>query len=175
MFSYIFKSFYPLSSPNYLNLFNQTGNRGYLKQSLQEAKKAVNLSPIKGEYQNHLGKIYWKLGNYKKAERHLQLGVEYGTYLIKRYLDLGYFYYKRERVDAAISILKEGLKLKKTALIAANKSYKQGRTKEVMEVLIETNSLLAQIYKQNKNREQLKIRVEEIQNLKSKINAQHNK
>ena len=116
-------------SQNYLNLFNQTGNRAYLKEALQEAKKAVELSPIKGEYQNHLGQLYWKLANYQKAEKHLQLGIEYGSYLIERYLDLGYFYYKRNRLDSASATLETGLQLKESALIAANKSYKRGRKK----------------------------------------------
>ena len=153
-------------SKNYLNLFNKTANRTFLNKALVKAKKSVELSPFNGMYQNNLGIVYWKLSKYKEAEEHLVLGVEYGAYLIDRYLDLGYFYYKQGRNNKAISTLKKGLTLKEDALIAANKSYKKTRKQEVIKTLINVNSLLAKIYKQNNNNIQLENRIKEIKRLK---------
>ncbi|MFO7820395.1 MAG: O-antigen ligase family protein [Halanaerobacter sp.] len=165
---------YYFTSKNYLNLFNRSGNSHYLKQSLKEIKQAVKLSPINGQYHNHLGMIYWKLGEHNKAEEHLLLGVEYGSYLVERYLDLGYFYYKRERFNSALSTLREALELKEAALVAAHKSYKEERKKEVIKSLINVNSLLAKIHKEKDNNRKYKKRVQEIEELKEKIEEINN-
>ncbi|MGM0370584.1 MAG: O-antigen ligase family protein [Bacillota bacterium] len=153
-------------SKNYLRLFNNTGNKAFLNKSLTAAKSAVDLSPIQGEYHNHLGKIYWRLGNEKQAEEHLAQGVEYGSYLINRYLDLGYFYYQQGQVDSAIRILQQGVQLKKDALIAAKKSYKRNRKEKTIEALINTNSLLAKIYEQENKSEKVENRKAELEKLK---------
>mgnify|MGYP006296811367 FL=1 len=145
-----------------------------VEKALKEIKQAVRLSPINGQYQNHLGIIYWKLGKYKKAEEHLLLGVEYGSYLIERYLDLGYFYYERERFNSALSTLSEALELKEAALVAAHKSYKEERKKGVIKSLINVNSLLAKVHKEKDNNQKYKKRVKEIEELKEKIEEINN-
>jgi O-antigen ligase len=153
-------------SKNYLRLFNNTGNRQFLNQSLVKAKRAVELSPIQGEYHNHLGKIYWRLGKEKQAEEHLARSVDYGSYLINRYLDLGYFYYQQGQVNSAIKVLQQGVQLKDDALIAAKKSYKGNKKEETIEALINTNSLLVKIYEEKNRSEEVEKRKVELEKLK---------
>lgn len=82
-----------------------------LQRSLEDIKRAVDLDPDNGYYNDSLGWAYFKLGNFNKALTYLSKAVEYSGDVAQIREHLGDVYNELGRFEAAASQYRKALEL----------------------------------------------------------------
>lgn len=152
---------YSLLSQNYYKLFQKDKQNEDLINAIIAAEQSVKLSPIDGNLHNKLGKLYLENNNYKKAEKHLKLGVEYGAYSLSRSLDLANLYFKNSYYKRAEKVLLKALQLQPI-------SFKRATANNKDRVIIETLKIrlyLRKIYHELDIKELESIQANEIREM----------
>ena len=134
-----------LEGDYYYRSFQETSSEEDLIKSIDIHEKALKAAPYNGNLNNKIGKLYLELGDLDKAEDYLKSSIEYGAYDIKKYLDLGLFYFNQNLFKEAEDVLLRALELKDYAIRSSDVNSKGT-------VLINTtsvHSVLYQIYRDN--------------------------
>ncbi len=144
---------YYYASKTYLQIASEKNDPKNFENALNNAQKAVVLSPVDGMLHNYLGKLYWQAGKLDKAEKHLLLAEKYEANRIGMSLDMGWFYFQQDRLDDAESTLIKGLELEEAAVYSA---IANGESMEdVNAQLFQMHLILAEIYVRTNNTELL--------------------
>ena len=102
---------YAVNSDNYLRKFylSEGADTAIFEAAFSNAKKAVELCPVKPSFQKKLAILYEQMNDSAKAEEHYILALNYGAYTLDTYLSLGSFYARTEDFEQAEKYLLQGL------------------------------------------------------------------
>jgi tetratricopeptide (TPR) repeat protein len=105
----------PMSVPGYANLGAAFLNSGKLGESLNEFRKAIELSPAYAKPYYNLGIAYLKLGRYQEAIDNLVTSIRLDPNSAENYIALGSAYQRTDKHAEAIVEFENALRIKEDA------------------------------------------------------------
>lgn len=114
---------YYFASRNNLMIYRETGDPQFFEQSVALAQESIRFSPFDSVLHNFVWQLYFEIGDFELAGKHLSLAVDYACYRIGMYLDLGQLFVYQERYVEAKEIFLKGHELEDVVLQRSGREY----------------------------------------------------